>query len=236
MQTEPVKAEQPESRRSSLKPLLIFLLLFFAVWTLRATALFFIDERIHSEVLSSVYSNAVKFLVWVVPAAVYVRFIDRRPAPGYLKLTTPINKRGLVYGLLLSALYFAATMAFETRVGGKSLHDLLAASPAEWLRALAFIFFSPISEEVLFRGFVLHKLAEGLRFWMANLATAVLFTLIHWPFWLWHNGFHLSTLQASAGILLLAILLGYVVKLTNSLWPAVAVHIANNLLAHFLHT
>src|SRR5436853_4727060 len=236
MRAEPIKAEQPASQQSSFKHLLIFILLFFAVWTVRATVLFFIDERIHSEVLSSIYSNAVKFLIWVVPAGIYLRKLDRQPALGYLKLTTPINKKGLVYAIIISALYFAATIVFETRVGGKNLHALVAASPAEWLRALAFIFFSPISEEILFRGFVLDKLAERLKFWMANLLTAVLFTLIHWPFWIWRNGFHISTLQTSAGIVLLAILLGYVVKLANSLWPAVAVHIANNFLAHFLHT
>lgn len=237
MQAEPIKAEQAASNHaSSFKPLLIFILLFFAVWTVRATVLFFIDERIHSEGLSSVYSNAVKFLIWVVPAVIYLRKLDRQPALGYLKLTTPINKKGLVYTILISALYFAATVVFETRVGGKNLNAFVAASLAEWLRALAFIFFSPISEEILFRGFVLNKLAERLKFWMANLLTAVLFTLIHWPFWLWRNGFNGWLIQTSAGIFLLALLLGYVVKLTNSLWPAVAVHIANNFLAHFLHT
>jgi CAAX amino terminal protease family. len=236
MQAEPIKAEQAVSERSSsFKHLLLFILLFFAVWTVRATVLFFIDEHIHSEVLISIYSNAVKFLLWVVPAVIYLRKLDRQPALGYLKLTTPINKKGLAYAIVISLLYFAATIVFENRVGGKNLHALVAASPAEWLRALAFIFFSPISEEILFRGFVLNKLAEGLKFWLANLLTAVLFTLIHWPFWIWRNGFQGWIIQASAGIFLLAILLGYIVKLTNSLWPAVAVHIANNFLAHFLH-
>ncbi|MFL6215517.1 MAG: CPBP family intramembrane glutamic endopeptidase [Blastocatellia bacterium] len=234
MQAESIRAEKSE--RSSFKSLLVFLLLFFAVWALRATVLFFIDERIHSQVLSAVYSNVVKFLLWVIPAVVYLRVVDRKPALAYLKLTAPINTRGLGYAVLLSAFYFAATILFETGVGGKNLHDLYAASLIEWLTATAFIFFSPISEEILFRGFVLHQFADRLRFLAANLITATLFTLIHWPFWVWRNGFHLAILQNSAGILLLAILLGYAVKLTNSLWPAVAIHIANNLLAHFLHT
>src|SRR5205085_10934250 len=121
MQTEPVKAEQAESRRSSFKHLLGYVLLFFVVWAVRATVVFFIDERIHSQVLSSVYSNAVKFLVWVVPAAVYLRRVERQPPLGYLKLTTPVNRKGLVLSLVISALYFAATVAFETSVGGKSL-------------------------------------------------------------------------------------------------------------------
>jgi membrane protease YdiL (CAAX protease family) len=220
----------------SFKPLLIFIALFFAVWALRATALFFIDERIHSQALVAVYSNAVKFLLWVVPAVVYLRVVDHQPALAYLRLTTPVNKRGLAYVLVITALYFAATILFETRFGGKNLNDLYAASLVEWLTATAFIFFSPISEEILFRGFVLHQFADRLRFWAANLITATLFTLIHWPFWVWHNGFHFSTVQNSVGILLIAILLGYAVRLTNSLWPAVVIHIVNNLLAHFLHT
>jgi membrane protease YdiL (CAAX protease family) len=215
--------------------LLIFIVSFFAVWTLRATALYSIDEQIHSQVLGSIYSNAVKFLLWVVPAVVYLRAVDHQPALAYLKLTTPIDKRGLGYAVVLSALYFAATILFETRFGGKTLNDLYAASLVEWLTVTAFVFFSPISEEILFRGFVLHQFADRLRFWAANLITATLFTLIHWPFWIWHNGFHFSTVQNSVGILLMAILLGYIVRLTNSLWPAVVVHIVNNLLAHFLH-
>jgi uncharacterized protein len=236
MQSQPTKAGRAAGERPTFKYLLTFILLFFAVWAARATALFFIDERIQSEAMRSVYSNAVKFLVWVVPAAVYLRRLDRRPPLAYLKLTTPVDKKGLVYTLILSALYFAATVLFETRVGGKNLNDLYAASLAEWLRALAFIFFSPISEEILFRGFVLNQFAERMRFWTANLLTALLFTLIHWPFWVWRNGFQGWIVQTSLGIFLLAVLLGYAVKLTNSLWPAVALHIANNLLAHFLHT
>jgi membrane protease YdiL (CAAX protease family) len=234
MRPEVIKAKR--ATPSSFKPLLIFIVLFFVVWALRATALFFIDERIHSQVLGSVYSNAVKFLLWVVPAVIYLRVIDQKPALAYLKLTTPINKRGLAYLVVITALYFAATILFETRVGGKNLNDMRAASLVEWLTATAFIFFSPISEEILFRGFVLHQFAKRLRFWAANLITATLFTLIHWPFWVWRNGFHLSIIQNSVGILLLAILLGYAVKLTNSLWPAIVIHIINNLLAHFLHT
>jgi uncharacterized protein len=237
MQAESGRSESLAGERSSsFKRLLIFILLFFAVWAVRATVLFFIDERIQSEALRSVYSNGVKFLIWVAPAVIYLRRLDRQPALRYLKLTTPINKKGLVYTIILSALYFAATILFETRVGGKNLHDLYAASLAEWLKAFAFIFFSPISEEILFRGFVLNQFAERLRFLTANLLTAALFTLIHWPFWIWRNGFQGWIIQASAGIFFLAVLLGYAVKLTNSLWPAVALHIANNLLAHFLHT
>ena len=233
MQAESVKVERG---RPPFKPLLAFILVFFAVWAVRATALFFIDERIHSQALASVYSNAVKFLLWVVPAVVYLREVDRRPALRTLKLTTPINRRGLAYAAALSALYFAATVVFETRAGGKNLNAMVAAGFIEWLTAFAFIFFSPISEEILFRGFMLQQFADRMKFWAANLITAVLFTLIHWPFWVWRNGFHLPIIQNSAGILLLAILLGYVVKLTDSLWPAIVVHIANNLLAHFLHT
>src|SRR5689334_8662838 len=98
MQTEPIQTEQPTSHQSPpFKPLLIFISLFFVVWITRATVLFFIDERISSEGWRLVYSNAVKFLIWVVPAVIYLRKVDHQPALGYLKLTTGINKKGLLY-------------------------------------------------------------------------------------------------------------------------------------------
>ncbi|HEU4388609.1 MAG TPA: type II CAAX endopeptidase family protein, partial [Blastocatellia bacterium] len=216
--------------------LTLFIVIFFAVWAVRATVLFFIDEKIHSEYALFAYSNLIKFLLWVVPAALYIRYVDKRPVMRYLRLTTRPNGRALIYSILIAALYFAATILFETLVSGRNLKSLTAATPVEWLRVLLVVSISPVSEEILFRGFVLSKLNEITGFWKANLVTAALFVFIHWPHWLWRNGFHRSMIQVSLGIFVLALLLGYLVRLTGSLWPSIATHILNNFLSHFLGT
>jgi membrane protease YdiL (CAAX protease family) len=73
-----------------------------------------------------------------------------------------------------------------------------------------------------------------LSFWSANLVQAALFTSIHWPNWLWVGGFHWSLVMTSVSIFLLGLLLGWLTRRTNSIWPAVAAHILNNFLAAFL--
>ena len=94
--------------------------------------------------------------------------------------------------------------------------------------------FSPVSEEIFYRGFILSELGERMGFWSANLLTSVLFVSIHWPYWIWSVGFNPSMAMISVAIFTLSLFLGYLVKLTDSIWPAVAAHILNNFIASFL--
>ncbi len=57
----------------SLRPLGIFLAVFYAVWTLRAIWLIRVDEALVSPLERAVFSQGVKFCLWVLPAMLYVR-------------------------------------------------------------------------------------------------------------------------------------------------------------------
>jgi hypothetical protein len=116
----------------------------------------------------------------------------------------------------------------------QSLTPLSRAAPLVILGTLASSFFSPEFEELLFRGFVLPKLNESLPFWPANLLQAALFAAIHWPNWLWVGGLHWSLVPPSISIFILGVLLGWLTRRTNSIWPAVVVHMVNNFIAAFL--
>jgi membrane protease YdiL (CAAX protease family) len=64
---------------------------------------------------------------------------------------------------------------------------------------------------------------------------SLLFTAIHWPYWLYSQGWSVGLLVTSAQIFLLALLLGYLVKKTESLWPSILTHLLNNLLSSLVH-
>ncbi len=49
------------TKPGSPRAFILFLVLFFVVWSLRATIFYFIDEGIQTPFLKSVYSNAIKF-------------------------------------------------------------------------------------------------------------------------------------------------------------------------------
>lgn len=213
---------------------LLFLALFFIVWALRATLFYFIDEGIQSPLLKSVYSNAIKFALWVIPAVAYVALVKRREPLRFLRISTRVEGKRLLYAAAAIALYFAGVIVFERFTSGKTLASLFNSSAAEWLAVLLGVAFSPVSEEILYRGFILRELGERMGFWSANLLTSVLFVLIHWPYWIWATGFKLSMAITSVTIFILSLFLGYLVKLTGSIWPSVAAHILNNFVASFL--
>jgi membrane protease YdiL (CAAX protease family) len=214
--------------RPPLTPIIFYVGLFFIVWTLRATLLYSIDTSIESESLRHLYSNAVKFVVWVVPVFVYLVKVDGKNPFRYLRLSTMPSKASLLFGGVAVVLYFAAVLALSLFAQGKRLSfnfdgvALLSTSA------------SSLSEEVLFRGFMLNQLRERASFWAANLATAFLFVLVHLPNWLWTRGFQTQLLSDCVGIFVLACFLGYLLKKTDSLWFCVGAHVANNFLASVL--
>jgi membrane protease YdiL (CAAX protease family) len=211
--------------RSPLAPIIFYVGIFFLVWTLRATILYRIDAGIESEALRQLYSNVVKFAVWVVPAFVYLVKVDGKNPFSYLKLSTPPVKATLPVAVVAIVLYFAVVLAVSLLAQGKHL-SLNFDGIALWSTSV-----SSFSEEILFRGFILNQLRERASFRAANLVTALLFVLIHLPNWLWTRGFQPQLLSDCVGIFVLACFLGYLLKKTDSLWACVAAHAANNFLA-----
>jgi uncharacterized protein len=215
-------------------PLVVYLLLFFCAWALRATVLFFVDEGLRSDFGKAVYSNAVKLLVWVLPVFLYLKFYEkRRPLP-YLKLTTRPEAKGLALAALGSVVFFAAVVVFERFTSGRNLASLYKASPPVVGLSLLSVAVSPLLEEIMFRGFVLREFWERTGFLRADVLASALFVLAHWPYWLWANGLSKAMLATSLSIFILSLFIGYVLKWTNSLWPCVAVHVFNNFLNSFL--
>ena len=231
----PVHSVQPSDTPGvPAKAFVIYVVAFFVIWTLRATVFIRIDEGIESGVLKNVYSNAAKFLIWVVPVFITLGVWRLRPFT-YLKLTTPPNKKGLMIGAVVTLLWFCLVVLGEALISGRNAGSMLAARSAAWPSVLVGVFFSPISEEILCRGFFLNRLSESLSFWKANLISALLFMFAHWPYWVSKNGFATRVIKDSVNVFLLGCLFGWLMKKTNSLWPAIGAHIANNFLSGLIH-
>lgn len=213
---------------------LLYLVLFFAAWALRATVLYDVDRALPLDDARWWYSNAVKFVLWVVPAVAYVMLVRRRNPLVYFKLAGPIDPPGFAPALGVAALFFAGVLAFSGLVFGKDLAHVAAAPAALWSGNVSNALPSALWEEVLFRGLILTQLSEWFGFWRANLLTALLFMLIHWPYWLSTRGLGLGVVVDSVSVLLIGWVLGYVVKRTNWLWAGVAVHTLNNVLVALL--
>ena len=214
---------------------LLFFLIFYIVWAVRATWFYsVVDLSIDAHSWRLVFSILIKFVLWVVPAVGLLIWVDRENPFIALAITTPVKWKDLIFSLIVSALYFVVIFFFEYLVTHRTLLPLIQAPSSKLLSNLLSVFFSPIVEELLFRGYVFYKFESRFSFWSANLIQAFLFTAMHWPNWIWTGGVQISLVATSLGVFIVGLLLGWVRKRTGSIFPPIIVHITNNFLVSFL--
>ena len=150
--------------------------------------------------LRTVYSVTVKLILWVLPAFGYVYWVRHASPFRYLGISVMPSARKWLKYLVVIGLFLGAQVAFATIMGGKTL-SLAGISVSITLAGVLSFVVSPFLEELLFRGLLLHELAELLPRWGANLLTSLLFAGIHLPFWLSHGGLSATMLDQHRGSL-----------------------------------
>ncbi len=213
------------SAESKTRRLVLYVVVFFLVWVLRVFIYRAVDGKLGSEFLTSISAAMFHITLMAVPVFLYLRFVDHTNPLEYLRLSTNIRK-GIIWGIMGSAGLFVLSYFCFIQLGQAKLDwDITG---GEWINI---VFIATIAEEILFRGFFLHKIGEQTSFLQANLITSLLFVAIHWPGWLWlSNSPMLNIIGWSISFLVIGAILGYLVKLANSLWPAVLIHAALNLI------
>jgi hypothetical protein len=212
-------------RNKSDRAFVLFVVLFFVVWSLRATVFYFIDQGISSDVWLGVYSQLMKVILWAVPVCLYIRYIDKASIREALKLGNPKGKWRSIFAWLAA---FTAVMLFSASVQ----KGVLPHAPTNgWLVLLLANIVSPVCEEIMFRGFILNKLMDRTSFWKANLITSFLFVAIHIPFWLYARGLTGEVAFDLGGVMVVSLILGYFFKKFDSLTPPILAHVINNMIA-----
>ncbi|MFJ8517558.1 CPBP family intramembrane glutamic endopeptidase [Lysinibacillus xylanilyticus] len=206
-------------KNNDIKTMIGFLLIFYFVWTIKE--LWLIDY-IYSfgNNISSLLEALVKGLIWIVPTWLYIKYYLHTNPFEYLRVNVNV-KIGLFWGVVLSlliGLYFA----FETYIINQQSFQF-SLSIDDYLNGFLM---AGIAEEIVFRGLILQEINKKMAFWKANIITALLFLVIHYPVWInneifFHFGTHVY-------IFILGILFGFVYKKTGSLWSVIIFHALHN--------
>ena len=157
----------------------------------------------------------IKGVLWVVPVVALVRWRH-----GHFFAWMGLNHlQGLGVGFLLSALWFFVNVPLVPgmRPGPVSL--------------ISSVLFTPVLEEVLFRGYALGRLREGG--WshpVANLIAATGFSLLHLPGWIQMGKSPEYLAIEGVKMLVFGGLFGLIAR-DRSLWVAVLAHALHNLVA-----
>jgi membrane protease YdiL (CAAX protease family) len=206
--------------RTSFAPFLVYVAAFHLLWIAWPVFLYPRLVTVGSETLTYALINlSFRFLYWIAPVLLYLRYVDGVDPFEYLRMTPPV-RRGLILALVLTAINVIGTFA---RFGMPHL----SLQRVTWNSVLGTSFLIGLFEEIPYRGFMLRKFSERMNVWLANLVTSLLFLSIHLPGWI---ALHIFNPGAAVSVFLLGVLFAWAVSYSGSLWSAIITHSANDCL------
>ncbi|WP_070972122.1 CPBP family intramembrane glutamic endopeptidase [Vibrio sonorensis] len=193
-------------RASKLNPYLYYLGL-FAIWTIAEFILIPTYPTLNP---------VLKVLVWVLPVLLLISSGENEKLAPYLGLTRPSS----------SNLMWIAGFVLVTLVAIGLRPDYQEKPSITFDGFVNAVLLAGITEETVFRGYLLKKLQESKPFWKANLIQSLLFAAIHLPIWLRTDA---PIPIVAPYVLMLGVVFGMVYRHSRNLWIVVVLHSLHNL-------
>lgn len=206
--------------------LIIYLLVFYGVWTAwEFWAKGLITAAVPNAYLSQfVKSGVIKNIVWVLPAVLLVKRFESETYVGAKEMFT---KKVNVLKYLPIFLIFTVYLL----VGTFLQKGKIAISETFGLDKLIIVLFVGITEETVFRGWLLNATLGERKKPLSVAANAVMFLLIHFPVWI-HDGVFIENFRnfGFLSVLILSVIFGVTFIKSRSIWVPVTLHMYWDLL------
>lgn len=207
----------------------VYFIIFYALWCIRELWLVQYLELLDS-VPKAIASAIIKIVIWILPVIILVKVKDRIEPFSYLGLRHNFRK-GLKWAGWASLVLISYFVVLNFTILDQSVDFGIGFN--EWLNTILLV---GITEEIVFRGFLLRKLMDSFRFLIANTITALLFVSIHFPIWIYKGLFEFPYILGSiVTAFVLGMTFGFVYKKSNSLWSVIIIHSLYNFLVSIFY-
>jgi len=212
-----------EKRKLSSLHIAVYLIIFFIIWAVRELVIqsVFLDPL--DAFMQQIIGQTIKLLVWTLPAILLIRHFrdDMWIGLKEMFMTRPRWFKDAYILLLVFVPFLGAWMA----------SGQIAIDPnLEPTRLIGVVLFVGITEEIVFRGFLLNTFLKRMKMPYAIALDAVLFTLIHYPIWIYRGHDFSTFLTNSITVLLLSVFFAYSFIKTRNILVPIALHMTWNLL------
>ncbi len=187
------------TKQSKIKIMVIYLIAFFSLWALAELVIF---ERINifveNEILSCFIEDAIiKMLVWTLPAAIMIH---------YFKDAVYITLKEMFLSKVNWFKYLPVFIFFTLYIlsGAILQNGNLVVSSEFGFDNVVGLLFVGITEELVFRGWLLNLTVNEGKKWLPISINAIMFLAIHFPIWI-RQGVFISSFT-SLGFLCVLIL------------------------------
>ena len=210
-------------QQKHLIKLILFLICFYLLWTIRAFVYKNFEMDMSSEWSRKSLSVLWKWSVWILLPVLYILFVDNENPVLFFNLRNSGNNlKKYLLGILIFCLIWQITLLI---IG----YDKTISGPLTWI----FTFLSAaIPEEFMFRGFVYTKIKGFISVKYSIVLTSLLFVLIHYPGWfIFAPHSLLNFLKDTLYIFLSSCLWCWIYEKSKSLYPSILFHGLNNIIA-----
>lgn len=203
-----------------------YLIAFYSIWTVwEFLGKSLVDAAVKEEWAAQIIkSGVIKNLVWTLPAILLIRYFQTDIAIP-LKEMFSVRVRWLKY----LPVFLAFTVYILT---GSVLKNGRVEITGEFgLDKIIIVLFVGITEEIVFRGWLLNAMICNNKHWPSIFLNAVMFLAIHFPVWLYTGVFvyRFTSLQFLE-IMALSIVFSRAFLKSRSIWAPVALHMYWDLL------
>ena len=207
------------------KHIIIYLLIFFSFWSLRELVIQPIFLTPLSPVFSALIGEIIKLSTWTLPAVLLIKHFHNDMEVSLKEMFTSKLQWHRDY---LFALVFVLVLIVRP-LHGWLIHGNFELNPNFVPENLiGAVLFVGITEELVFRGFLLNAFLKKMELKYAIALDAVLFALIHYPIWL-YRGFTLPEIMlASVQVAFLSAGFAYSFIKTRNIFVPIALHMVWN--------
>ena len=163
--------------------LILYALVFYAIWT---GFEFFLSHQIsllHNNLLAEIIKTVIKNLVWTIPAMLLIGQFNGDVLISLKEMfSTKVN--------WLKYLPIFVVFTIYILIGGYITHGKLAVSPSLDYSVFISLLFVGLTEELVFRGWLLNSSIKGCsdkQKWLMIIINAFMFLLIHFPIWIYQG-------------------------------------------------
>jgi len=217
-----------KERKLTFLHISVYLVIFFAFWSVRELIIQPVFLTPLNPIASELIGAAIKLLTWTLPAILLIRYFYGDMWIGLKEMFT--NKIQWKRDSLILFMVVAIPLGQGIRAG--LFADAFFNPNFVPIRLVGAVLAVGITEEVVFRGFLLNAFLKKMKVPYAIALDAILFTLIHYPIWI-YRGFGVSDIpMMSLNVAMLSVGFAYSFFKTRNIFVPIALHMVWNLSIH----
>lgn len=186
---EAAKAVQNERKISNYdvlkwSVLILYIIVFYSIWTMwEFWGKSFIGNAIENEYISQlIKSGVIKNLVWTLPAILLIN---------HFKTDVYVGLKDMFAVKIQWMKYLPVFFLFTVYLLGGVILEKSKISVSETFRFsdLIIVLFVGITEEMVFRGWLLNIMVSEKKKWVPIIINSLMFLVIHFPIWIYEGNF-----------------------------------------------